>query len=213
MSCLTIGPFLQQLQLSLKYALRAGLHAVTFLLTTVCSCFCRLEIFRFAKPDAPGKGACLEGEQPNQAADAVAALRAAVATIGNDFRDGDFDNPGQWVDGAAVSWQRSTLPMWDAERGPVPSDAVQGQLGTCYFICSLAALAEDPKRVQQLYAGSNADGTAHGVVFFFHGKWTGVIVDTMFPFFTSGNKPAACKSIAAEGGKQSVMWPALFEKV
>jgi hypothetical protein len=88
---------------------------------------------------------------------------------------------------------------------------VQGQLGTCYFICALSTLAEDSKRVTQLYVGSNTDRSAHAVMFFMRGRWTGVIVDDLFPWFNGTGKPAACQSIGLE--KNACVWPALFEKV
>jgi hypothetical protein len=212
----TCGPFWAQVQLLLKYVLRVVYEAISFIVLTVGRCCCKFDRFTFDKPVSSGHGTHLSHSNANNFQEAFNALRQSLSNLGQNFHDTSFSQAQVWMTGESVQWKRCNAPMWDAEKGPSPSDAVQGQLGTCYFMCSLAAMAEVPSRITRLYVGSNADGSAHGVLLFFRGQWTGVVVDNLFPYFTASNEPAACQSITTShvGHRaQAVMWPALFEKV
>ena len=64
----------------------------------------------------------------------------------------------------------------------LPSDVVQGELGDCYFLSVLAALAEEPKIIADLVdpkgRGSDSAFTANVII---HGEPVTIVVDDEFP--------------------------------
>ena len=86
-----------------------------------------------------------------------------------------------------------------------PNDINQGMLGNCYFLATVSACAEEPKRIRDriLFKEVNSAG-AYLVTMFVNGVITPVIVDDWFPVFY--DKPAFCSSSNGE------IWAMLFEK-
>ena len=81
---------------------------------------------------------------------------------GGKFTDNEFpanwksmagDNEYERQDWKKFSWKRpeefynGNIFVFDTIE---PNDIAQGELGDCYFLCSLAALAEFPKRVENV---------------------------------------------------------------
>ena len=106
-----------------------------------------------------------------------------------------------------ANWQRAT----DIYRGVTvfgnrisPSDVRQGQLGTCYFLATLSAMAENPERVKaRFYTQEVNEAGIYLMSFFINGKETPVYVDEYFP--VRNNKPCFAKF-------DRKLWVALLEK-
>jgi hypothetical protein len=65
-----------------------------------------------------------------------------------------------------------------------PADIMQGGLGDCWFMCSLASVAEFPKMISALFVTDEYDTNGlHRVRFFKNGCWHEVTVDDFFPCF------------------------------
>jgi calpain-15 len=103
--------------------------------------------------------------------------------------------------------------------GIEPNDIRQGQLGDCWFLCALSALAEFPKLVEALFDIPNerAPSTKNGAVvsctesgvyrlrFCKNGQWTNVTIDDFFPCIPGGG-PVYSRSHGNE------LWVLLLEK-
>lgn len=213
------GPVFDRLLSGFKKLANGCICLFSFLMTTICCCIFNTKFFAFPASTAvncieldesEGRSAYLKSQQ-----DVAAEARAHVQSIPADYADAQFQRSENWnssfFGSFAVEWRRSTrgIPLWEQEKGPAPNDVVQGRLGTCYFLCALSALAEDPERVKSLYAGTNSDGSAHAFIFFFRGRWVSVIVDDFLPWTKSSpSEPAACKSVLSK----KVAWPCFLEK-
>jgi calpain-15 len=92
------------------------------------------------------------------------------------------------------------------EREIEPNDIKQGSLGDCWFMCSLASLAERPELVRRLFLTKqvNSEGIYH-VRFCKGGEWVTVTVDDYFPCFPQGT-PIFSRSHGNE------LWVLLLEK-
>ena len=65
-----------------------------------------------------------------------------------------------------------------------PADIRQGSLGDCWFMCSLASVAESPEKIRALFLTDEYDPKGlHRVKFFKCGCWHEVTVDDFFPCF------------------------------
>ena len=76
-----------------------------------------------------------------------------------------------------------------------PTEIKQGQLGDCYFISSLAAIAEQPKRIQKMI--KSLGNGKYQVNLYYNGKYQEVIIDDLVPCvdekpFFSYNEGNAC---------------------
>ena len=70
---------------------------------------------------------------------------------------------------------------------PSPSDIRQGSLGDCYFLCSLASLAEEPSLIKRLFhAQETNEHGVMGVWLFINGHWTLIVLDEYFPVTKTG---------------------------
>jgi len=87
-----------------------------------------------------------------------------------------------------------------------PADIKQGALGDCWFMCSLASLAEFPSLIQNLFVTdrSNEEG-AYQLKFCKNGQWTVVTVDDYFPC-----KPEDGPVYSKANGSE--LWVLLIEK-
>jgi hypothetical protein len=86
-----------------------------------------------------------------------------------------------------------------------PNDIKQGQLGNCYFLATLSALAEFPERVKRIFTTlkTNKFG-AYSVIIYINGIPTEVLVDDYFPCLEG--KPLFSKPVGNE------LWVMLLEK-
>lgn len=63
-----------------------------------------------------------------------------------------------------------------------PNDINQGELGNCYYLAVLSAMAEVPRRVYNRFVtGVKNDAGIYCVTLFINGNETPVIVDDWFP--------------------------------
>jgi len=88
-----------------------------------------------------------------------------------------------------------------------PADIIQGSLGDCYFLSTLAALAEKPRRIRKLFESHrpNEQG-CYGVRVCNMGIWTTYVMDDYIPCSASTKKPIFTRS----NGKE--LWVVLLEK-
>jgi len=123
---------------------------------------------------------------------------------------------GPGAEGKAITWRRPSEFM----EGPFdvfvdriePNDIRQGQLGDCWLMCSLSALAEFPTLVEDIFRvgpsrelqHANAAGV-YELRFCKNGEWHTVQVDDYFPCFPEGG-PIYSRSNGNE------LWVLLIEK-
>lgn len=65
---------------------------------------------------------------------------------------------------------------------PAPTGIKQGQIGDCWFLASLAALAEKPHRISQLIENKHySDAGIFRFKFYSQGEWQYINVDDQLP--------------------------------
>lgn len=114
-----------------------------------------------------------------------------------------------------VTWKRiRDIPALVDQNGEVhifqgyiePSDIKQGQIGDCYFLSSIAALAERPDRIRNMFLNDDAnDYGVYGSVMYKNGIKMCVVIDDLIP--CKGNKAAFARSNGPE------LWVVLLEKM
>ncbi|EAR84269.2 calpain family cysteine protease (macronuclear) [Tetrahymena thermophila SB210] len=88
-----------------------------------------------------------------------------------------------------------------------PNDIKQGYLGDCYFLSSIASLAEWPDRIRNLFSLDKPNPYGcHCVKICDKGEWREVIVDQFFPCVSAARGPSFTKGNGAE------IWVMLLEK-
>ena len=109
-----------------------------------------------------------------------------------------------------INWIRATDLFKNAEfikNGSGKNDVNQGQLGDCWFLCSLAVIAEREELFKKVVPGEQDVGKNYCGAFLFRfwrwGKWIDVVVDDFIPVFNG--QPLFTHS-------DGVMWPLLLEK-
>jgi len=89
---------------------------------------------------------------------------------------------------------------------PNAKDVLQGGLGNCYFLSSLAALADNPDRVTRLIIQHEANNKGiYCIALNITGLWKEFIIDDYIPTDKNGNL-VFCQD------NDGVIWPILFEK-
>lgn len=77
---------------------------------------------------------------------------------------------------------------------PCPTDIKQGTLGDCYFMAALAALAERPDRIMNLFLTREVNKAKYySVKLLYKGKWMIVDMDEFIPCYNS--KPMFGRSL------------------
>lgn len=77
-----------------------------------------------------------------------------------------------------------------------PSDIQQGNIGDCYFLSSLAALAQEEERIETIFF-NNFETSGHGIyklVVVIGGAPTEMLIDDYIPVFAATNRPVFCKA-------------------
>lgn len=111
---------------------------------------------------------------------------------GEKFVDEDFPPNDNSLDGgsdrfkSAISWKRVSEEMESPslfKEKVEPQDIMQGMLGDCYFLAALAALAERPDRIFDLFLLKEDNELAYySIRILFRGKWRTIDLDEYFPF-------------------------------
>jgi hypothetical protein len=123
---------------------------------------------------------------------------------------------------AEMAWKRPTdyLPPNKHHEislfcnGVDPNDIDQGQLGDCWLLCSIAALAEFPTKVEDMFAHPISNDAAlqeqrvgaYRVTLNKHGWWHIILVDDYLPVV--GSKPSFAKCV----DDPAELWVSLLEK-
>lgn len=107
---------------------------------------------------------------------------------------GEWANVAEWKD---IKWSKISqqFPNNKIFSGkPQPQDIKQGYLGDCYFLAGLAALAERPDRIFNLFLIQEKNEQCYySMKVLFKGKWLTIDVDECIPFLY--DKPAFSKSV------------------
>jgi calpain-15 len=119
------------------------------------------------------------------------------------------DYKGEWND---INWSKASDIFGDDYelfRGIEPSDIRQGSLGDCYFLCSLASLAEYPDLITRLFDFNQITENGIQVVWLnINGVWTRYILDEYFPTVQKRAGP----QLAFSKTDQNELWVLLLEK-
>lgn len=123
---------------------------------------------------------------------------------------------------APTAWRRPKDFLPAEHRGTIavfiggisPNDIDQGQLGDCWLLCAMAAVAEFPAKIKDMFVHPSSlqvmqkehKAGAYRVIINKHGWWHSVIVDDFFP--TVG--PRQCFAHTVE--TPSELWASLIEK-
>ena len=71
---------------------------------------------------------------------------------------------------------------------PGPNDILQGQLGDCYFLASLSAIAEYPNRIKKIFLTHEVnEAGCYAVTMYINGEKRTVVVDDYFPYDNENN--------------------------
>jgi hypothetical protein len=122
-----------------------------------------------------------------------------------------------------LPWQRPTQYLQDElrdriklfEDGITADDVDQGQLGDCWFMCSVASLTEIPGKIQDIFIHPDPNVNvglweqfvgAYRVTINKGGWWFVTIIDNYFPML--GNRPAFGRTVETA----NELWVSLIEK-
>ena len=115
-----------------------------------------------------------------------------------------------------VTWKRITkLPQLRDESGELnifhdliePTDIQQGSIGDCYFLSSIAALAENPERIRAMFLSDEANDVGiYAAKMYKNGIEMVVIIDDLIPC-KSGDNVAFARANGPE------LWVILLEKM
>ena len=89
-----------------------------------------------------------------------------------------------------------------------PNDIKQGQLGDCYFLSTLASIAEKPNRIKKLFCTTEVnEAGCYGIKICDMGEWKTIIVSDEIPCHGDYKEPIFTRGNGAE------IWVELLEKV
>jgi hypothetical protein len=130
-----------------------------------------------------------------------------VSLVGNpapaDYK-GQFDKI-QWKRAAELFGEGA----YDIFKGISPNDIKQGSLGNCYFLCSLASLAEYPHLIERLFDFDHCNEYGIQSVWLnINGVWQRIILDEYFPSYFNGRN----WDLAFSKTDQKELWVILLEK-
>lgn len=131
------------------------------------------------------------------------------------FRDKEFPPNDKSLNfsipGRKIEWQR----LVDIVPGCImveddfsPSDIQQGNIGDCYFLSSIAALATEEDRIEDIFYNNFkiSDIGIYKVVVVKSGVPIEMIIDDYIPVFADTKRPVFCKATGRE------IWVILLEK-
>ena len=90
------------------------------------------------------------------------------------------------MDQRGIKWDRIQDKMPNCQifvNKANPQDIIQGELGDCYFLAGLAALAERPDRIWDLFLlHEKNDQRYYSMKMLYRGKWRALDIDDWIPF-------------------------------
>ncbi|XP_031551035.1 calpain-15-like [Actinia tenebrosa] len=123
-------------------------------------------------------------------------------------RHSDHPRVTQWLRPDEIdnfSHERKKLP-WAVFRNPRPSDIMQGVLGDCWFLSSLAVLAERPDLLEKILVTREVcEEGVYQLRLCKDGKWTIILVDDLLPCNDRGN-------LVYSQAHRRQLWVPLMEK-
>ncbi|KNC51396.1 uncharacterized protein AMSG_12080 [Thecamonas trahens ATCC 50062] len=125
------------------------------------------------------------------------------------YTDTEFE-----VGEASAGWERLGRMAESSVRlmlnGCAPSDVVQGSLGTCYLVGSLASLAAShPEAAAAMVVKYDTELGVYGLVLFKNGQWVPVVVDDYVPMVEAGGERWQAYSRCSNPRE---IWVSLVEK-
>lgn len=87
-----------------------------------------------------------------------------------------------------------------------PNDIKQGSLGVCYMLASISALAETPKKIEEMFVFHDTSIGFYILRFYVNGIPKLVVVDDLIPCNKTTKSPYFTKPIGNE------VWVLLLEK-
>ena len=109
-----------------------------------------------------------------------------------------------------ATYAEASGTLYGTDNQPVPTDIEQGDVGDCYFLSSLGAIAERMPTTIESMIQSNGDGT-YTVEFHDGSKPDYVTVDSEFPVDSSGTFVYADYGQSATS-PDNILWPMIIEK-
>jgi len=146
---------------------------------------------------------------------ATSTATQASELVGKWFLGTDLPNTDDTMDGHTPSsyptqYEATTLPLYGASGSPQACDVNQGEVGDCYFLASLAEVAqEEPNTIKDMIT-DNGNGT-YAVEFQINGQADYVTVNNELPTLTNPNQanPNGSDLAFANG---DTAWAPLIEK-
>jgi len=136
------------------------------------------------------------------------ATKESILGFGMENEETPKDSSAAQLNSKRIDWLRASEFMKNVQvivEGISPSDIFQGNLGNCYFLSSISAIAERPERIQRLLLQKEyAENGLYGVCLNINGVWRVYNLDDRFP--TSFGKVLFSHSAHAE------LWAMLLEK-
>ncbi len=109
------------------------------------------------------------------------------------------------------AWRRCRdvfTSTFDVFQGIDVSDIHQGELGNCYYLCGVAAIAEFPDRIAKVFLTQAANESGcYAIQCYIMGKKYAIVVDDNFPYDVD------CSSWAFGRSESNEIWVMLLEKV
>ena len=87
-------------------------------------------------------------------------------------------------------------------------DVIQGELGDCYFLSTLSALAENPKNITNIVHNTKVSDGNFEATIYIHGEPVKVVIDDSFPVAN-----ATKIAFAGINEKTGNIWPMILEKI
>ena len=102
----------------------------------------------------------------------------------------------------------SKLKVINPNAKNLSEDVIQGELGDCYFLSTLSALAENPKNITNIVHNTKVSDGNFEATIYIHGEPVKVVIDDSFPVAN-----ATKIAFAGINEKTGNIWPMILEKI